>query len=201
MTIRLMLVVLSTIFLVSLSGCKVAEKVAEINIEDGAILKDGIKPTLQVEVAPQAVDIDVQPHVEVQPGAVKILEGGIHPKLEVQKDAFPLGILRVEEGAVSIQLPKALIEKGAMEVHPGAVVFQPGAIVINLNIGGKGPPLKPDVVADSLSGNLKPLNLKGVDDATKEAILLNEKIYQEALRSLFDMITEYNKTNTTGEKK
>lgn len=189
--------------LLFLPGCVKVQVEKGVNVDKDAIhmLDGGINPKMEVQKDGIHVEKDA---VHVEKDAVRVLDGGINPRLEVSKDAFPQGVLRVEKGALTVEpgaVSTPLVEKGAFSfnIGPGAVVFQEGAI--QLNIGQKGPPMDPDKVRKSLE-QLKPVgNLDQLPAEVRQQVIANDEVMKAVIKSLLDLIDEYNKNHTTGGKK
>lgn len=159
---------------------------------------------LTISIASLSGCVTVEKGVNVDKDAIHVLDGGVHPKVEVQKDAFPTGVLRVEKGAITVEpgaVSQPLVAQGAVsfKIEQGAIQFHPGAI--QLNVGQKGPPLDVAEISKALQ-QLKPLGgIDALPDEQQKQIIMNEAVMQEVIKSLLRLIEEYNKNYTTGMPK
>lgn len=147
----------------AVSGCgDVQVRERAVSIQDGAIMREGV---LKGGIHPTFQ----QPVIEVKPGAIEVKPGAFQgPAINVEKEAV-----------------KLVVETGAVEIHEGA---------ININLIGKRK--SPYIASEEVKESLKALaalgNINDLPQELQAKIRTNEKLYQQAIKLLLEMIQEHN---------
>lgn len=136
------------------------------------------------------------------------MKGGLHPKLEIQANAFPEPLLNVDKGAVSVS--EGAIKGPIIEVKPeavkfiiesGAVTVHEGAITLNLLSKESAPWIDTTESRKALMG-LKPLNgLDKVPEDIRNLVINNEKVMQSVIKAILSAIDIHNQKYADPPKK
>lgn len=147
----------------SLTGCKVTEKIAEINTKPDTVNVRGI------EKGAITTPLTTAPLISVEPNAIS------QPLFKIEPYAF----------FVPPEAVKFTIEQGAFQV-------QPGSVTINI-LSQKPPPIEIRQLTQIIKESLKPLgDISALPKEQQDRILTNEKVLQSVVKSLLDMVEHYN---------